>query len=57
MPHLHAIVVWLTYPLALSACLLLAGLLALAFRRKVVASGLVVAARGWSALGSLPWGA
>jgi uncharacterized SAM-binding protein YcdF (DUF218 family) len=54
MAHLHAIIVWLTYPLALSACLLLAGLLALAFRRKAMASVLVVAGLGWSALWSLP---
>jgi len=54
MSHLHAIIVWLTYPLALSACLLLAGLLALGLRRKVVASVLIVGGLGWSALWSLP---
>jgi uncharacterized SAM-binding protein YcdF (DUF218 family) len=54
MSHLHAIVVWLTYPLALSACLLLAGLLALAFRRRFIAAALVAAGLGWSALWSLP---
>jgi len=52
--HLHAVVVWLTYPLALSACLLLAGLFALGFRRKVVGAVLVAAAIGWSTLWSLP---
>ena len=50
MQHLHAVVVWLTYPLALSACLLLAGLFALGFRRKVVGAVLVAAAIGWSTL-------
>ena len=54
MSHLHAIVVWLTYPLAASACLLLAALIALGFRRKVVAIALVAAGLGWSALWSLP---
>jgi len=54
MSHLGAIVVWLSYPLALSVCLLLAGLLALGFRHKVVAAVLVAAAIGWSTLWSLP---
>jgi uncharacterized SAM-binding protein YcdF (DUF218 family) len=54
MSQLHAIVVWLTYPLALSTVLLLAGLLALAFRRRVAAVALVVAGLGWSTLWSLP---
>jgi uncharacterized SAM-binding protein YcdF (DUF218 family) len=54
MSHLHAIVVWLTYPLALSACLLLLGLLALGLRRKAIAAVLVVAGLGWSALWSVP---
>ena len=54
MSHLHSVIVWLTYPLALSACLLLAGLLALAFRRKAIAAALAVVALAWSALWSLP---
>lgn len=54
MPHLHAIVVWLTYPLALSACLLLGALLALALRRRGWAAALVAVAFGWSALWSVP---
>jgi len=54
MSHLGAIVVWLSYPLALSVCLLLLGLLALGFRRKLVAGVLVASAIGWSMLWSLP---
>jgi uncharacterized SAM-binding protein YcdF (DUF218 family) len=54
MAHLNDMVVWLTYPLALSACLLLAGLLALGLRRRAVGAVLVAAGLGWSALWSVP---
>jgi uncharacterized SAM-binding protein YcdF (DUF218 family) len=54
MGLIHAIVVWLTYPLALTTCLLLVGVLALALRRKVWAAALVAVGLGWSALWSMP---
>jgi uncharacterized SAM-binding protein YcdF (DUF218 family) len=54
MALIHAIVVWLMYPLALTACLLLAGALALGLRRKVWGVALIAAGLGWSALWSMP---
>ena len=54
MSHVHAIVVLLTYPLALSVCLLLAGLAAVLLRRSRLGIALVVAGLGWSLLWSVP---
>jgi uncharacterized SAM-binding protein YcdF (DUF218 family) len=52
--HLHTAILWLTYPVAFSACLLLLGLLALALKRLAIGAGLVALALGWSVLWSIP---
>lgn len=52
--HLHSFVVWLTYPLALSACLLLLGMAAVLFRRYTLGPLLLLAGLGWSLLWSVP---
>ena len=54
MSHLHAAILWLTYPIALSTCLLLAGLIALVARRRAIGAGLVAVALAWSVAWSIP---
>jgi uncharacterized SAM-binding protein YcdF (DUF218 family) len=52
--HLRGLMVSLSYPPVLSAWLLALALLALAFRRVRIATGIALAALAWTALWSLP---
>ena len=54
MSHLHAAILLLTYPVALSACLLLLALFALVARRIAFGMGLVFLALAWSVAWSIP---
>jgi uncharacterized SAM-binding protein YcdF (DUF218 family) len=54
MSQLHAAILWLTYPVALSICLLLVALFALLCRRVAIGMALVVVALTWSVAWSIP---
>jgi uncharacterized SAM-binding protein YcdF (DUF218 family) len=54
MSYLHATMLWLTYPVVLSVCMLLAALVALALRRLATGAGLVILALAWSVAWSTP---